>query len=71
MIFLNISFKFQFNIYTFTVLIYIITIYEEITTESTFNVVQAVASPVLVGDLITRYEFINRGRGYSTPPVVT
>ena len=44
---------------------------EEITTESTFNVVQAVASPVLVGDLITRYEFINRGRGYSTPPVVT
>ena len=38
MIFLNILFKFQFNIYTFTVLIYIITIYEEITTiKSIFN----------------------------------
>ena len=44
---------------------------EEITTESTFNVVPATATAVLVGDLITRYEFTNRGRGYSVPPTIT
>jgi hypothetical protein len=44
---------------------------EEITAESTFAVVPATANAILVGDLITRYEFDNRGRGYSTVPTVT
>jgi hypothetical protein len=44
---------------------------EEITTESTLNIIPATANAVLVGDSITSYEFTNRGRGYSTPPSVT
>jgi hypothetical protein len=44
---------------------------EEIVVESTFSVVQAKANAVLVGDLITRYEFRDRGRGYATAPIVS
>ena len=44
---------------------------EEVTAESTFAIVPAVANAVLVGDLITRYVFDNRGRGYLTVPTIT
>lgn len=44
---------------------------EEIVVQSTFSVVQAKATAVVVGDIVTRYEFRDRGRGYATAPIVT
>jgi hypothetical protein len=43
---------------------------EEIVAESSFAIVPATGDAILVDDLITRYEFTNRGRGYTTPPNV-
>jgi hypothetical protein len=44
---------------------------EEIIAESTTSIVQAQYNAVLVGDIITRYEFRDKGRGYANPPTVT
>ena len=43
---------------------------EEIVTESTLSIVQAVYSAILRDDIVISYQLVDKGRGYSEPPIV-